>query len=76
VAGFIKDLGNSSTMLFTRCALRHLASTTVSRGKVVRTVTTLVGDSGRVYVQGDLLSRSGEDLTRGVFKAQQVITVN
>jgi hypothetical protein len=63
-------------MLFTRYALRHLAPMTVSRGNVVRTVTTLVGDSGRVYVQGDLLSRNGEDLTRGVFKAQQVITVN
>ncbi|KJX95882.1 serine threonine protein kinase [Zymoseptoria brevis] len=32
--------------------------------------TTLAGDSGRVYVQGDLLQRNGKDLTCGVFKAQ------
>jgi hypothetical protein len=63
-------------MLFTRSAFRHLAPKITIRDNHVRMVTTLVGDSSRVYAQGDLLSRNGENLTRGVFEAQQVITIN
>jgi hypothetical protein len=57
----------SSSMPLNRLAFNRLAYSTS-----IRMASTIVGKSGRVYVQGEALQRHGKDHKLSVFKAEYV----
>jgi len=58
-------------MLLSRLA-RNTALGRLPYGTSIRMASTIVGESGRVYVQGEVLQRYGKDYKLSVFKAKYV----
>jgi hypothetical protein len=49
---------------------RFLPVSQITHRTGIRMASTIVGDSGRVYVKGDVLRRNREDHNLSIFKAE------